>query len=66
MNSHRRKSSQRLNQYPQARAQLRSISRMKIANDRDSNSGKIGWALLWLVGVPMPVLLIIFLLRGCT
>jgi hypothetical protein len=27
-------------------------------------SGKIGWALLWLLGVPLPVLLIIWLLRG--
>lgn len=28
--------------------------------------GKVGWALLWLIGVPVPVLLILFLLRGCT
>ncbi len=28
--------------------------------------GKIGWLLLWLVGVPVPVLLGLFLLRGCT
>lgn len=28
--------------------------------------GKIGWILLWLVGVPVPVLLVLFLLRGCT
>lgn len=27
--------------------------------------GKIGWALLWLLGVPLPVLGIFFLLRGC-
>jgi hypothetical protein len=27
---------------------------------------KVGWALLWLLGVPIPVLLILFLLRGCT
>lgn len=27
--------------------------------------GKIGYALLWLVGVPVPILLGIFLLRGC-
>jgi hypothetical protein len=25
-----------------------------------------GYILLWLLGVPIPVLLIIFLLRGCT
>lgn len=28
--------------------------------------GKAGWILLWLIGVPVPVLLILFLLRGCT
>lgn len=28
--------------------------------------GKIGWILLWLIGIPVPVLLVLFLLRGCT
>jgi hypothetical protein len=28
--------------------------------------GKVGWLLLWLVGVPVPVLIILFLVRGCT
>ena len=28
--------------------------------------GKVGWILLWLVGVPVPVLLGLFLIRGCT
>lgn len=28
--------------------------------------GKIGWIILWLLGVPIPVLLLLFLLRGCT
>ena len=32
----------------------------------ESESGKIGYALLWLLGVPIPVLLILFVLRGCT
>ena len=27
--------------------------------------GKIGYLLLWLLGVPIPVLLVIFLIRGC-
>ncbi len=31
---------------------------------RRKQSGKIGWALLWLLGVPLPVLLIIYLIRG--
>ena len=29
-------------------------------------SGKLGWILLWAIGVPIPILLILFLLRGCT
>lgn len=28
-------------------------------------AGKAGWALLWLLGVPLPVLAVLFLLRGC-
>jgi hypothetical protein len=28
--------------------------------------GKIGWLLLWLLGVPIPILLLLYLLRGCT
>jgi hypothetical protein len=28
--------------------------------------GKIGFILLWLIGVPIPVLFGLFLLRGCT
>jgi hypothetical protein len=31
-----------------------------------AQKGAIGYILLWLLGVPIPVLLIIFLLRGCT
>lgn len=29
-------------------------------------SGKLGWILLWAMGIPIPVLLVLFLLRGCT
>jgi len=28
--------------------------------------GKVGYILLWLLGVPIPILFLIFLLRGCT
>jgi hypothetical protein len=28
--------------------------------------GRAGWLLLWLIGVPVPILLILFLIRGCT
>ena len=33
---------------------------------RNSEEGKVGWILLWLVGIPVPILLVLFLLRGCT
>ena len=33
---------------------------------RVPQQGKVGWILLWLLGVPIPILLILFLLRGCT
>lgn len=29
-------------------------------------TGKLGWILLWALGVPIPILLVLFLLRGCT
>jgi hypothetical protein len=31
-----------------------------------TQGGKIGYILLWLVGVPIPILFVIYLLRGCT
>ncbi|GEM_PF-1283365 len=43
--------------------------RLTIMNTRfkpQRNQGKIGWALLWLVGVPLPLLLVFYFLRGCT
>jgi hypothetical protein len=37
---------------------------MNLRNRRDE-SGKIGYIILWLLGVPFSVLLLIFLLRSC-
>ena len=31
-----------------------------------NESGKIGWIRLWALGVPIPILLILFVVRGCT
>jgi hypothetical protein len=28
--------------------------------------GATGWLLLWLIGIPVPILIILFLVRGCT
>jgi hypothetical protein len=33
---------------------------------RRKQEGKLGYILLWALGVPIPVLFVIFLLRGCT
>ena len=33
---------------------------------RQRQEGKMGYILLWLLGIPIPVLFVIFLLRGCT
>jgi hypothetical protein len=45
--------------------QMRSLGNMK-EQPENSKSGKIGWIFLWLIGVPVPILLILFLMRGCT
>jgi hypothetical protein len=38
---------------------------MKFA-ERWNEKGATGYILLWLLGIPIPILLLIFLLRGCT
>ena len=38
----------------------------KIREWRRQQEGKMGYILLWALGVPIPVLFVIFLLRGCT
>ncbi len=38
---------------------------MKLSNWNNEKGG-MGYILLWLIGIPIPVLLLIFLLRGCT
>jgi hypothetical protein len=39
---------------------------MKIRTNEKQEAGKVGWLVLWLLGIPIPILLILFLLRGCT
>jgi hypothetical protein len=38
---------------------------MKI-KDKIKQQGAMGYMLAWLIGIPIPILLLIFLLRGCT
>ncbi len=35
-----------------------------IGRSLDTQAGKIGWALLWLLGVPLPILIIAYLIWG--
>ena len=37
----------------------------KMQQLRRKQEGKLGYILLWALGVPIPVLFVIFLLRGC-
>ena len=37
-----------------------------MAQDLRSQEGRVGWILLWLLGVPIPILLLLYALRGCT
>ncbi len=39
---------------------------MRLRIRRKLEDGKIGWILLWIMGIPIPILLLLFLLRGCT
>ena len=31
-----------------------------------NENGKVGWILLWALGIPIPILVILFMMRGCT
>ena len=33
---------------------------------RKTEEGKVGWILLWLLGIPIPILVVLLILRGCT
>ena len=38
---------------------------MRLTN-KIKEEGATGYILVWLLGIPIPILLLIFLLRGCT
>lgn len=37
---------------------------MKLIENTIREGGKVGYALLWILGIPLPILLIIYLIRG--
>ena len=43
-----------------------SETRKSLLASIKNENGKIGWILLWALGVPIPILLILFAVRGCT
>jgi hypothetical protein len=60
-------------QIPQKITRTFSLARVFLARrgkmhlgDKIKEAGATGYILLWLLGIPIPILLIIFLLRGCT
>ena len=45
-------------------ALLEPVAADEKARKLDRQSGKVGWAILWLLGVPLPVLIILYLIWG--
>ena len=41
------------------------INDRKSSSNADNQKGGIGYVLMWFLGVPIPILIIIALLRGC-
>lgn len=44
----------------------RLIRGFKTSSGRDRQKGAMGYVLAWLLGVPLPILIIVALLRGCS
>jgi len=40
---------------------MRSLSKVV-----ENETGALGWILLWAIGIPIPILLVLFMVRGCT
>ena len=43
-----------------------NVKTFQTYKSRKMEEGKLGWIVLWLMGVPASVLFVLFLLRGCT
>ena len=39
---------------------------MKALEIVENQKGAVGWILMWLLGIPLPILLLLFLIRGGT
>ena len=45
---------------------LKGVTSMKAIQRIKNQQGAIGWILLWALGIPIPLLIILFLIRGGT
>ena len=43
-----------------------SMIKTRVAGGIKKQAGKIGYILLWALGVPIPILLLFYFLRGCS
>jgi hypothetical protein len=50
----------------QSTPEHRAMEEKDITPVADKQRGGIGYILLWVLGVPIPILILIFLVRGCT
>jgi len=41
-------------------------NKLDILQKIQNRYGRVGWAVLWLLGVPLPILFLLFVMRGCT
>ena len=44
----------------------RLVQAFRGRGDPSKQKGAMGYVLAWLLGIPIPILIIVFLLRGCT
>jgi len=54
-----------LNRAVRSELEMKRFMTMKLA-ERIKETGAAGYILLWLLGIPIPILFVIFLLRGCS
>jgi hypothetical protein len=45
-------------------ADLTTRYEIGVVRQHNPQAGKIGWAILWLLGIPLPVLLVIYFIWG--
>jgi hypothetical protein len=51
---------------PHRAQERRRTMTKRVRNTLKRQDGKIGYILAWLLGVPIPILILVYLLRGCT